>query len=69
MDLSDLENLLEKEGRELLRRLIQGHLDVRAKAKVKEPVVGSEGEERETSKTLSVARTLSDVGWPGVIAG
>ena len=53
MDLSDLEELLDKEGRELLRRLLQGNLDIRSKAKVKDPVVGSEGEERETSRQQS----------------
>lgn len=46
MSHSDLERFLEKEGRELLRQLLQGHLDLRAEAKPEGPVVGADGVER-----------------------
>lgn len=46
MSHSDLERLLEKEGREVLRQLLQAHLDRRAEAKVVGPVVDSDGAER-----------------------
>lgn len=46
MDHSDLESLVEKEGRELLRQLLQAHLELRADAKVTGPVVGADGIER-----------------------
>jgi hypothetical protein len=40
---SDLEALLEVEGRELLRRLLQAHLDERSPGTVAEPVRGDDG--------------------------
>ena len=44
---SALEALVENEGRELLRRLVQDHLALRAEREPKRPlVVGSEGKER-----------------------
>jgi hypothetical protein len=43
---SDLERMLESEGRELLRRLYQDYLDVRGPGPVEAPVVGSDGIER-----------------------
>ena len=46
MTNSDLESFVEKEGRELLRQLLQAHLDLRAAAKVAGPVVGADGVER-----------------------
>jgi hypothetical protein len=46
MSHSDLESLLEKEGRELMRQLLQGHLDLRAQGKAEGPVVGADGVER-----------------------
>jgi hypothetical protein len=46
MSHSDLESLLEKEGREVLRQLLQAHLDMRAEAQVEGPVVGADGVER-----------------------
>lgn len=39
MTESEVENLIETEGRELLRRLLQAHLDERGPGKVAEPVV------------------------------
>ena len=46
MSHSDLETLLEQRGRELMRQLLQAHLDWRAQAKPTEPVVGADGLER-----------------------
>lgn len=46
MSHSDLESLLEKEGREVLRQLFQAHLDRRAEAKAEEPVVDAAGIDR-----------------------
>lgn len=46
MSHSDLESLLEKEGREVLRQLLQAHLDLRGEAKAEGPVVDAEGVER-----------------------
>jgi len=43
MTHSELEELLQTEGRELLRQLLQGHLDYRGVGEVVEPVVGSDG--------------------------
>jgi hypothetical protein len=43
---SDLERMLESEGRELLRRLYQDHLALRGPGPAKEPVVGNDGVER-----------------------
>lgn len=46
MSLGDLEEFLDKEGREVLRKLLQAHLDRRAEAKAVTPVVGADGVER-----------------------
>jgi hypothetical protein len=46
MSLSDLESFLDKEGREVLRQLLQAHLERRAEAKVVTAVVGADGVER-----------------------
>ncbi|MCP4448005.1 MAG: transposase, partial [Myxococcales bacterium] len=50
MGHSDLEQLIEKEGRELMRRLFQDHLGLRAQRENERgltgPVVGAEGEQR-----------------------
>ena len=45
MTHSQLESLLETEGRELLRRLLQAHLDERSPGRVAEPVRGADGKE------------------------
>jgi hypothetical protein len=42
MTHSDLEQLLEREGRELMRQLLQAHLDQRTQATVATPVVGAD---------------------------
>ena len=46
MSHSDLERMLEQEGRELLRRMFQAHLDVRGPGEVTGPVVGADKVER-----------------------
>ena len=46
MSHSDLERMLEQEGRELLRRMFQAHLDVRGPGGATEPVVGADEVER-----------------------
>src|SRR5256712_2371910 len=46
MSHSDLETLLEQQGRELMRQLLQAHLDWRAQATSTAPVVGADGVER-----------------------
>lgn len=46
MDHGAIENLVEQEGREVLRLLVQGHLDLRALAQPAEPVIGADGVER-----------------------
>jgi len=46
MSHSDLERMLEQEGRELLRRLYQSHLDLRGAGGVAGPVVGADQVER-----------------------
>jgi hypothetical protein len=43
MSHGDLERLLEKDGRELLRQLLQDHLDLRGPGEASAPVVGSGG--------------------------
>src|SRR5512139_3563483 len=50
----EVESLIEREGNELLRRLMQGHLDQRAQAE--EPLdglVGADGEERRYMRARS----------------
>ena len=43
----DIENLINNEGQELLRRLLQGHLNLRATNETPEPdVIGSDEEPR-----------------------
>jgi hypothetical protein len=43
MSLGDLEDFLDKEGREVLRQLLQAHINRRAQAKAVTPVVGIDG--------------------------
>lgn len=43
---SDLERELEKRGRELMRQLLQAHIDVRGPGDATAPVKGIDGEER-----------------------
>ena len=51
MTHSDLEALLEVEGRELLRRLLQAHLDERSPGTVAEPVMGADGRAHTHQRT------------------
>lgn len=46
MDLSELEKLLQEGGQELLRKLLEGHLELRGRDTVTEPVVGDDGARR-----------------------
>ena len=50
MSHSDLEMLLEREGRELMRQLLQAHLDLRAQATTAGPVIGADGVERRHTR-------------------
>ncbi len=63
MSHSDLETLLEQQGRELMRQLLQAHLDWRAQAKPTTPVVGADGLERthQRSGTRALETLLGTV--------
>ena len=67
---SDLEQLIEKEGREELRRLFQDHLRLRARREAERgltgAVVGAEGEVR-THKRVGTERRLMTVFGPVVV--
>jgi len=67
MGHSDLEQLIEKEGRELLRRLFQEHLQLRAQREADRgltaAVVGANGEER-THQRRSTTRPLMTIFGP-----
>jgi hypothetical protein len=57
MDLSDLENSISKQGRELLRKLLEEHLELRGHGAVGDSVEGSDDvtrkETRETTKNIT----------------
>jgi hypothetical protein len=53
LDLSQLEKMLGEQGRELIRQLLQGHLELRAQSAVSEPVVGTDGVRRSERRTSS----------------
>ena len=63
MSHSDLETLLERQGRELMRQLLQAHLDWRAQATSPTPVVGADGVERthQRSGTRALETLLGTV--------
>jgi hypothetical protein len=44
MDHAELENLVQEDGRELLRQLLQGHVALRGLLEQRAPVVGADGE-------------------------
>ena len=47
MEHGDVEQMISREGNELLRRLLQGHLDLRAAREQKqEGMIGADGEKR-----------------------
>ena len=68
MDHSELETLVDKEGREVLRQLCQDHLDLRASQEQKlESVKGGHGVQRSHRRggeTIKLRLTLGDVGAP-----
>ena len=47
MDLSDLEKRLKKEGTELMRELLQSHMDLRSLGSVEAPVTAADGAEQK----------------------
>lgn len=51
MSHSDLERKLEKQGRELLRQLLQAHMDARGPGEVEEDVIGADGVARSERRT------------------
>lgn len=51
MSHSDLERELEKRGRELMRQLLQEHLDRRGPGQCQEPVCGADGQQRTRKRT------------------
>ncbi len=62
MTHSELERELEAQGRELLRRLLQEHLELRSPGKASGPVRDAQGTER--SPTRSHERTLGSIFGP-----
>lgn len=58
----ELERFLGSEGRELLRLLLQGHLDARGEARAVEPVVGDDGVERAQARPNTTRDLTTTVG-------
>ena len=58
----ELERFLGSEGRELLRLLLQGHLDARGAARAVEPVVGDDGVERTQVRPNTSRELTTTVG-------
>jgi len=56
---SDIERALEKRGRELMRKLLQEHLEARGPGESAQPVKGSDGVER--TRVRSQERTLESI--------
>jgi Uncharacterised protein family (UPF0236) len=50
MTHSELERELEEKGRELMRMLLQAHLETRSPGAASEPVIDAEGQERKTQR-------------------
>jgi len=50
MKMSELEGLLDERGKELMRQLLQAHLDLRAHGRVEVPVIGSDEVERTEAR-------------------
>lgn len=69
MTHSELELLLEREGRELMRQLLQAHVDQRAQATAEAPVVGADGvartHARHGTRTLETIVGTVDVSRAG----
>ncbi|HEX5080844.1 MAG TPA: ISKra4 family transposase [Blastocatellia bacterium] len=53
MNHSELEEFLDREGRELLRRMLQAHLDERGPGSVDQPVVDAKGQEHTHQRLRS----------------
>ena len=68
---SELERELEKQGRELLRRLYQAHLELRAPGEATAAVRDSQGQVREQSRRQNGGwkRSLERFGWSGSAMG
>ena len=66
MTHSDLEREIEEQGRELLRRMFQGHLDLRSPGTVTEPVYDAQGTQREPTRPHE--RTLGSVFGPVTVS-
>jgi hypothetical protein len=69
---SDLERELEKRGRELMRMLLQAHLDVRGPGEAAGPIKGSDGVQREQERlqergleTIFGEVTVQRIGYGG----
>lgn len=72
MTHADLERMLDKEGRELIRRLLQDHLDLRGPGETVQEVVGSGGIRRPHARrrerqleTIFGKVTVTRVGYSG----
>ncbi len=64
MTHSDLERELEKRGRELMRQLLQEHLDRRGPGRCQEPVGGADGIERRRQRPQA-CKLETVLGHPG----
>jgi hypothetical protein len=63
LELGEAEALVEREGTELLRRLLQGHLDRRSRGERRErSVVGADGQERTHRRAGQTRRLMSVFG-------
>jgi len=62
MSHSEVERLVENEGREILRRLFQAHIHVRGQAVPIGPVIGSDGVERTHRRSETTRPLLTVLG-------
>ena len=56
MDFSELEREIEKRGKELMRKLLQEHLNNRSPGKTCEPVKDTDGEERTRTAYKTICK-------------
>ena len=67
MSESDLERELDRRGRELMQKLLQGHLDQRRPGEAAGPVAGSDGvecrERRVHERAVETVFGTVDVGY------
>ena len=61
----EVERIIRDDGREVLREMLQAHLDLRSFSEVVEPVVGADEEERTHHRegTERELRARSDITW------